>query len=437
MAQFRTTADIIDAALRNAGEVTNGNSGYEAHALTFVNRVHFSLIAGGTIPLGKDVSVTIDETWPWAKSERPLVLELQPKFDSGSLTLTLGSEAGTLSAPPAYSLAGWFVRLEGQDGLYRIATHTASGAGVELDGAFPLASGSYTFTAMKLDYELTPSYLVIDSMNNKVDFKTTSGGGQLTATLTSGVYTPSDLATHVAAQMTTAAAGPTITGSFSSLNRTFSVVSDGTGSTTILPLFATGTNIKQSAHRLLGFDDLDPAAALTHTSSYILGGLSRITSPMRVASGAKRLIFGADHEAFDRYEGWEPDEGIPDTFSIIRESADGVFTVRFNRYPKEKTRIEVECVLIPRDLKDNAASIPLIPRKYVELLEDAATFRIMMLKSDSRASAYMTLVHGTLTAMIAQHRGSLAKTGERFGEIISRADNMSYRRRGLFGEPYE
>jgi len=60
VAQFRTTADVLDLALANAGEVTNGNSPYETDLLNKLNRVHFTLVAGGTIALGKDSSVQID-----------------------------------------------------------------------------------------------------------------------------------------------------------------------------------------------------------------------------------------------------------------------------------------------------------------------------------------------------------------------------------------
>lgn len=438
MAQFRSTADIMDLALTNAGEVTNGNSPYETDLLNKLNRVHFSIVSGGTIPLGKDITVEIDETWTWARARRPLILELQPAITTGTVTLTLGSEVGTFSSGPASSVAGWYLKVTGSEGIYRIASHTAASTSFELDGAWPLASVSGgSFTVFKLDYDLIPDYIVIDSSNNKIDFKKTAGGSELTATLTAGAYTPSALATAIGTAMTTAASGPTITCTYSSTTRLFTITSNGASSTTLLPLFATGTNQKQSAHATLGFDDVDSTAALTHTSVYVLGGISRLQEPMKIQRGREQLIFGCDPETFTREFAFANImEGNPSHFCLIQENADGTLRVRFNGYPTDKTRVEVEHIPIPRDLKDSSGSIPLIPRKHVDVLEDAATFFIMLLKNDDRAPAYAQLVQGKLNAMISQHRGSQQRTGDYFGAIIPRADQMMNRRRSLFGDPY-
>lgn len=429
----------MDLALTNAGETTNGNSPYEADLLNKLNRAHFTLCAGGTIALGKDQTIEIDETWTWSRARRPLVLELQPKYNTGSVTLTLGSEVGTFSAAPSYSVAGWYLRISGREGIFRIASHTAAATAFELDGAYSLASASgLTFEVFKLDYDLVPSFIVIDTTNNKIDFKKTSGGSVLTATLTSGSYSPADLATHVGSVMTTAASGPAITCTYSAVTRLFTITSDGAGSTTLLPMFATGTNVKQSAHRVLGYDDSDLTAALTHTSTYVLGGIARLVEPFALPTQYGAYISSIDPENFTRdYTIALASEACPSRFAVIGEKDDGTITVRFNNYPKDKTRIEIDYVPIPRDLKDNAGSVPLVPRKHADVLEDAATFFIMLLKSDDRANAYASLVAGKLKAMIAQHRGSLLRSGENFGQAIPRRDNMHSRRRRIFpSEPY-
>ncbi len=440
MAQFRTTADIMDLALTNAGETTNGNSSYESDLLNKLNRVHFAIVAGGTIPLGKDTTVEIDETWGWARAKRPIIIELQPKIETGTVVLTLGSEAGTFSAGPSVSVAGWYLQISGCEGTYRIASHTAAATAFELDGAWPLPSTTAAnFTLFKLDYDLIPDYIVIDETNNKLDFKKTSGGSVLTATLTSGSYTPAQLATHVAAQMTTAAAGPAITGAYSSITKLFTLTSDGAGTTTLLPMFATGTNQAQSVHKTLGFDDTDIAASTTQTSTYILGGIARLVEPFRIHKGIQTEVFGIDTESFAR--DWtfaDINEGIPDRFTVVRENPDGSLRVRFNRYASsDKIRVEIDHTAVPRDLKDNAGSVPLLPRKHVDVLEDAATFYIMLLKSDDRAPMYAQLVQGKLQAMVNQHRGQMMRVGKDFGQIVSRKDLTGNRRRRLFPlDPY-
>lgn len=428
----------MDLALTNAGEVTNGNSPYEADLLNKLNRCHFTLVAGGTLSLGKDATVTIDETWPWAKSRRPLILELQPKITTGTVTLTQSSESGSFSSAPSVSVAGWYLQVSGRPGVYRIATHTAAATAFELDGAYPDDNASgLSFTVFKLDYELVPSYLVVDSFSNKIDFKTTSGGSVLTSTLTQGVYTPDQLAAHVGTQMTTTASGPAISCTYSNLSRKFTLTSDGAGTTTLLPMFATGTNQIISAHPLLGYDDVDQTAALTHSSTYAQGGIARLVEPFRVV-GSPRYIPSVDPEVFTRdYPIDSASEGQPSVFTLIGERPDGLLTVRFDSYPKEKTRIEIDYVPVPRDLKDSAGSIPLVPRKHIDILEDAATFFVMLLKNDNRAQAYMNLVFGKLSAMISQHRGALARSGDHFAQTIARRDLLTPTRRRIFPrDPY-
>jgi len=436
LAQFRTTADIIDAALRNAGEVTNGNSSYESEALGFVNRVHFSLISGGTIALGKDSTVEIDETWSWAKSRSPLLLELQPAYDTGSVTISRGNEAGTFYPAPSVSLQGYHLRISGREETFKIASHAADATAFELDSAYPDASvTAVAFVAFKIDYILQPAHVIVTDSNNKIQFQKTAGT-TLTGTLTNGVYSPSEIATHVASVMTTAASGPTITGSYSSLTGKFTLSSNGSGSTTLL-IVGDGSYSYSSIHKDLGFDDETSTAGLTQVSTYVFGGISRLVEPFRIHKGYGTNVTGLDSESFHRVFPLRGiTEGYPDRFSVIHETSDGLITVRFNRYPDVRTRLEIERVAIPRDLKDNTSSVPLVPRKHVDVLEDAATFRIMLLKSDDRANIYMNLVQGTLKSMISQHRGGLVRTGKHFGQVIPRKEMLNRERPNFVISPY-
>lgn len=438
MAQFRTTADIMDLALANAGEVTNGNSSYETQLLNYLNRAHMAIVSGGTIPIGKDQTVEIDETWTWAKAKGPLIIELQPKYDTGTVTLTQGSEAGTFSSGPSASLQGYHIQITGRPEWFKIASHTAAATAFELDGAYPDTTGSgLSFVAAKLDYTLIADYIVVNDSSNRIQFQKTAGS-TLTGSLTNGVYTPSDLATHVAAIMTTAAAGPTITGAYSSITRKFTFTSDGAGSTTLIMIGNGSQANVASAHRILGFDDEASTAGLAQESVYVRGGISRLVEPFRIHKGVGEGIFSVDSEAFHRdYPLSRVTEQTPDRFCVLSESADGILVVRFNGYPSEKTRVEIENVPVPKDLKDNSSSIPLIPRKHSDVLEDAATFYLMLCKSDDRAQAYANLLQGKLKAMIAQHRGSLLRAGENFGQIIPRLDKTRVGgRRYIVREPY-
>lgn len=434
MAQFRSTADILDLALINAGEVTNGNSPYETQALNYLNRVHFALIAGGTIPIGKDTTVEIDEVWPWSKAKNPLILELQPKYVTGTVTFTQGSEAGTFSAGPSASLRGYHIRISGKDEWYKIASHTAAATAFEIDGAYADTSGSgLNFEAVKLDYELIPDFIIINDGNNKLEFQEVAGT-TLTATLTSGVYAPADLCTEIQTQLNATGGTPAYTSTYNTTTRKFTINSDRAGGAVFI-IVGTGSNAGFSAHKTLGLDDENTTNAASVTSTYVLGGISRLVEPFRVHRGLGDGIFGIDAESFQRdYPFSRIHEGIPDRFAVVREGADGTFMVRFNKFPTEKTRIEIEHVPIPRDLKDNSSSVPLVPRKHVDVLEDAATFYIMLNKSDDRAQVYASLLQGKLKAMIAQHRGALVRAGKNFGQIVSRPDLSQIRRNSYLGE---
>ena len=438
MAQFRSTADILDLALLAAGEVTNGNSPYEAQALNYINRVHFAIVAGGTIPLGKDATVDIDEPWTWAQAERPLILELQPKYNTGSVTLTQGSEAGTFSSAPTDSLAGWNLRITGRDEVLRIASHTAGGTAFELDGAYPDASGSgLNFESFLLDYDLVPSYLVIDSTNNKIQFQK-AAASPLTGTLTSGTYTPAQLVAHIASVITAAAGGPTVTGSYSSTTKLFTLTSDLAGAT-LFQIIGNGSQSKYSVHRLLGFDDVTTASAAAQTSTYVLGGIARLVEPMKINKGAGGTgsLLGVDSETFQRnYPLRVITEAYPDRYTVLRETNEGILTLRLNAYPTDKTRIEIEYIPVPRDLKDDATSVPLIPRKHSDVLEDATAFYICFLKNDDKAQSFAALVQGKLSAMTAQKDGGLQRTGENFGQLIPRRDRTKGFRRFFDREPY-
>jgi hypothetical protein len=432
MAQFRTTADIIDLALRNAGEVTTGTSPYEAQTLDYLNRVHMAIVSGGTIPLGKDLTLEIDEVWPWAKERFPMVLELQPKVTDGTVSFTLGSEVGAFSIAPSASMQGRHIKVEGRNDWFKIASHVAASTAFEIDGAYPDASGSFSYKVCQFDYDLIPSYLIVNADNNKVQFQK-AAGVTLTGTVSNGSYTPAQLATAVASAITAAAGGPTVTGSYSSTTRLFSFVSDLAGGT-IFRIVGNGDQSLFSIHRTLGFDDDTTTSAATQTSVYILGGISRLIEPIRVHKGSSftSSITGLDSESFQRkFPFNQVEEGVPDRFCVLREASNGALTLRFNAYPSEKTRIEVEHVAVPRDLKDNSSSIPLVPRKHVDVLEDAATFYVMLNKSDDRMQVYANLMQGKIKAMISQHRGALARYGENFGQIVARKDKLNVFNRKL------
>lgn len=156
MANSYTGADIINGALRKAGELADGTSPYQELAVKVVNDCYLDLLSASSL-----FDTDIGEPWPWAKSDFPISLILEAPFDDGSLTLTNGSDAGTFSVAPAVglgSLVDRFVKVNNVPDFYRIKTHTAGATAFTLDAPYQGDSDSgLAFRAHKLIYNLGTS----------------------------------------------------------------------------------------------------------------------------------------------------------------------------------------------------------------------------------------------------------------------------------------
>lgn len=418
MAQFRTTADLVDSVLRRCGETTTGTSDFEAQALDYLNQLHMTLITGGN-----EFEVDFDESWPWARAKRPLVLELQPALTTGTVTVTQGSEALTFSSAPVSSVRGWHLRVEGRDEVYSFASHVAAATAADLDAAFVGASGTYNFTAFKLDYELIPSYVVIDETNCKLDF-TESGSTVLSATLTFGAYTPAQLATQVALQLNATGGTPAYGCSYDSLTRKFTVTSDLAGGAVFI-IQGAATNSYRSAWDTLGFDFLLGVSAASQVSTYALGEILKLTEDAHLYGGMNEgKVSLLDPVKFSKdYPLWNTFGQLPQKFCIVGDKGN-TLTVRLNTYPTELTRLEFPYTPVPRDLKDNTASVPLVPRQYMRVLEFGAAFYLALDKVDDRAQGYSTIAQATLRSMIANNRRQQERAGQNFGQIIARPEDI-------------
>ena len=110
------------------------------------------------------------------------------------------------------------------------------------------------------------------SANNKyIDFKE-NGGAELTATLTEGNYTVSELETEIKSQLE-AASGNNIdyTVTYDSSTKKFTIEEDGSSLTQLDVLWATGTNNANNATSLLGFASTDDTGAFEYTSDNEVG----------------------------------------------------------------------------------------------------------------------------------------------------------------------
>ncbi len=422
MGQFRNIADIADEVLQKSGEVTNGNSAYEGLVIKYLNKVHQALVGGGNI-----FNIEVDESWAWARSRNPMVIELEPCIVSGTVSVLAGDVNIVFSDPPAQSVQGWFFQLN-QSGnkqtVYRITYHEAGGLNAVLDSSMLDETGTYDFRLYKLEYELIPAYMYVDRTNDKLDF-IQSGTTKLTATLTHGSYTPATLLAHVVAQLNAAGATDVYTGTYDSNSRKFTLMSSLAGGKIFTLLGATGTNRLRSSLPLLGFDRLDASGSGSYTSGYVTNGISRLIAPMKVFSNetsddeiSMTDIASLDDEMPVAYA----NERIPRQFAKVHHENDGTIVVRFDSYPRYRTKVVIPWVPVPIDLQDNDASIPLIPRNEIDVLIHGATTFILFDKEDDKWEKTLSVTKAQLEAMQKKHRSELRRTGDTFAQIIPRED---------------
>lgn len=430
MAQFRTFADLKTEVLAKAGEPTNGNSAYDSLALTYLNKAHQAIVGGGSI-----FNLNVDEPWTWARNKHSIILELQPAYTTGAVIAVNGSRAITFTSPPSASLEGWYIQFQNDPTVYKLSQHTAASASATLDSSCNLESGTVTFRAFKLEYEIQPTYIIVDSNNDKIDL-IESGSTEQTVTLTHGAYTPDEFIAHIVIKLNALPSAVTYSGSYDSVTRLFTITSDLAGGLVFKLLGATGTNRKRSALPSLGLDRLDYTGAGTYNSTYIIGGVSRIIEPFKVFKQKCKdpFIYSDDLVNMELdFPLWNVKEKIPTKFAKIAETNDGVITVRFNSYPAESMRVEIGWIPLPKDAQNNDASIPIIPRKDIDCLIHAASAWILCDKEDTKFKDMLDLAGKQLEAMQKKNRSEMRRTDRNFGQIIPRADMANVRPEFQYG----
>lgn len=125
--------------------------------------------------------------------------------------------------------------------------------------SFPATNVGHEFRSKV--WRSTGSY-VITSSNNKINFKETGGGAELTAALTVGTYTTTTLAAEIKTKMDAATVNArTYTVSRSTTTGKWTIA----GQTFLSLLFSTGTNAATSVRTVIGFGTNDFTAATTYT----------------------------------------------------------------------------------------------------------------------------------------------------------------------------
>jgi len=158
MANYSTSADIIDAALFDCGEPSNGTSDYENQAVVFLNRGYQMIWMGGS-----EIDPSLKEEWPWLRAAQSGVITLVPPY-TGSVTVTRGSTAIVFAIAPAASVSGWFFKADAVGDVFRITSHTAASTSATLDSMYTgPSSATEGYKVFKTDYDLPADVLRIIS----------------------------------------------------------------------------------------------------------------------------------------------------------------------------------------------------------------------------------------------------------------------------------
>lgn len=108
-------------------------------------------------------------------------------------------------------------------------------------------------------------YFVIDSTNNKIDFKEASLGSELTATITEGSYSKDTLAAEIKSQLESVGV-ETYTVTISSSTGLWTI---STGGAYLDLLFSTGSNVANSIRSVIGFAGSDYTGSTGYSGALV------------------------------------------------------------------------------------------------------------------------------------------------------------------------
>jgi len=159
MAQYTTSADLVEDILWRGGEKTDGTSDYDAKALTYLNRAYQGIWSGGS-----ELDPNVQEVWWWLRKDDQGVLTLNPKITTGTVSVTNNSASITFSSGPTPSVAGRHVKIDDHPDVFIISAHTATETGATLESVYTgPTDGTASYKVVQLDYTLASDVLYLSA----------------------------------------------------------------------------------------------------------------------------------------------------------------------------------------------------------------------------------------------------------------------------------
>jgi len=122
-----------------------------------------------------------------------------------------------------------------------------------------------------------------------------------------------------------------------------------------------------------------------------------------------------------------PQIGWPLLAAEVRDR-NGVKTIRFSAFVEKPLRLTYSYIPVPNDLTNDEDSneIPNLPREFRDFLSNAATYKLMMDKDDSRANDYASMAKATLMSLVKADNIERQFTSKNRGEIRPRANQFPF-----------
>ena len=192
----------------------------------------------------------------------------------GSLRSVLNSIKPTAQGLDSISDFTGFSATSGDTDIFTASAGSSAAPGFHNISVKQLALTHMVKSAAFTETEEVLEFKVTFDTNDNIDFKE-DGGGELTATITAGTYTVSELEAEIKNQLETASDGGgnniNYTVSYDSSTKKFTIKEDGSDLEQLDILWATGTNNAKSASSLLGFAAENDTGLLEYTSDNEVG----------------------------------------------------------------------------------------------------------------------------------------------------------------------
>ena len=158
MANYTTSADIIDDVLTRAGEPIDTSSDEYSNVVRWVNRAYQGIWSGGS-----EIDPNIQEAWWWLRKDSQGVLTLNPLINTGTVNVSNNSTSITFSSAPTPSVAGRHFKVDGHADVFVISSHTAGEVGATLESVYTGSDDSAaSYRVMQFDYDLASDVLYLN-----------------------------------------------------------------------------------------------------------------------------------------------------------------------------------------------------------------------------------------------------------------------------------